>query len=45
MKLKESAVNEKPESIEPRSEKTGLQGFQPGVTKISLYSHISRLEA
>ena len=32
-------------SIEPRSEKTGLQGFRPGLTQTGLYSHTSWLEA
>ena len=25
--------------LEPRSEKTGLQGFRPGLTQTGLYSH------
>ena len=29
---------------EPRHEKTGLRGFQPGLTQTDLYSHRSRLE-
>ena len=30
---------------EPWREKTGLQGFRPGLTQTGLYSHKSRLEA
>ena len=30
---------------EPRCEKTGLQGFQPGPTQTRLYSHRRWLEA
>ena len=30
---------------EPRSEKTGLQGFRPGLTQTGLYSHRRSLEA
>ena len=30
---------------EPRREKTGLRGFQPGATQIGLYSYRSRLDA
>ena len=33
------------QSYEPRREKTGLRGFRPGLTRTSLYSHRSRLEA
>ena len=33
------------ESIEPRSEKTGLRGFRPGLTQTGLYSHRRWLEA
>ena len=31
--------------IEPRREKTGLQGFRPGPTQTGLYKLRSRLEA
>ena len=31
--------------IEPRSEKTGLWGFRPGLTQTRLYSHWRWLEA
>ena len=31
--------------FEPRSEKTGLQGFRPGPTQTRLYSHRRWLEA
>ena len=31
--------------FEPRSEKTGLRGFQPGPTQTGLYSHLRWLEA
>ena len=31
--------------IEPRSEKTGLRGFQPGPTQTGLYCHRRWLEA
>ena len=31
--------------IELRREKTGLQGFRPGLTQIDLYSHRKELEA
>ena len=30
---------------EPQRQKTGLQGFRPGATRIGLYSHRNRLEA
>ena len=30
---------------EPRSEKTGLRGFRPGLTQTGLYSHRRWLEA
>ena len=30
---------------EPRREKTGLQGFRPGLTKTGQYSYRRRLEA
>ena len=30
---------------EPRCEKTGLRGFQPGLIQIGLYSHRKWLEA
>ena len=30
---------------EPRSEKTGLRGFPPGLTQTGLCNHIRRLEA
>ena len=33
------------ELFEPRSEKTGLRGFQPGPTQTGLYSHRRWLEA
>ena len=33
------------QTIEPRSEKTGLRGFRPGLTKTGLYSHRRCLEA
>ena len=29
----------KPGPIEPRSEKTGLRGFRPGLTQTRLYNH------
>ena len=32
-------------AYEPRSEKTGLRGFQPGPTQTGLYSHKRWLEA
>ena len=32
-------------SFEPRSKKTGLRGFQPGLTQTGLYSHRRRLDA
>ena len=32
-------------SLEPRSEKTGLRGFRPGLTQTGLYSHRMWLEA
>ena len=31
--------------FEPRSEKTGLRGFRPGLTQTRLYSHSRWLEA
>ena len=31
--------------IEPRSEKTGLRGFRPGLTQTELYNHTRWLEA
>ena len=31
--------------FEPRCEKTGLQGFRPGLTQTGLYSHRRWLEA
>ena len=31
--------------FEPRSEKTGLRGFRPGLTQTGLYSRIRWLEA
>ena len=31
--------------FEPQREKTGLRGFQPGLTQTGLYSYRSRLEA
>ena len=34
-----------PMPYEPQCEKTGLRGFGPGATQISLYSHRSRLDA
>ena len=30
--------------FEPRSEKTGLRGFRPGLTQTGVYSHIRWLE-
>ena len=33
------------QQYEPRSEKTGLRGFQPGPTQTGLYSHRRWLEA
>ena len=30
---------------QPRCEKTGLRGFQPGLTQTRLFSHIRLLEA
>ena len=32
-------------AFEPRSEKTGLRGFQPGPTQTGLYNHTRWLEA
>ena len=37
-------VYTKDEKIEPRSEKTGLRGFRPGLTQTRLYSHRRWLE-
>ena len=37
--------DDQPRLFEPRSEKTGLQGFRPGPTQTGLYSYRRWLEA